>query len=210
MNLCQWRQGQWLPLQTLREKKAAMENISQDFTYLLQWMSTLEDHPTIYVYMAAAIGLTPSEWWTVLIPLKEKFPQARFLADTYDLTYLDCFDGLFRYGAFLDGAVLALYPELSQLVHAYGESKQFVATVGPGFDASRYWGFSSPYIPRDEGRYYRFTWEQTLKARPDGVFIASWNEWGETTAIEPALEYGYLYLDLTAEYVSKLAQAHRK
>lgn len=207
MNLCPWSSGHWLPLQTPKEKKAALRGATQDFTYLLEWMSDFEEKPTIYVYLAEAIGLTPAAWEKVIAPLRSKFPQARWFADTYNLAYLECFDGLFRYGAFLEASLLALYPELSQSVHEWSGAKQFVATVGPGFDASHYWGFSSPYIPRQGGLYYRFTWEKALKAKPDGVFITSWNEWGETTAIEPALEYGYLYLDLTAEYVSRLTQA---
>lgn len=38
------------------------------------------------------------------------------------------------------------------------------------------------------------------KLNPHGLFIASYNEWWEATAIEPAEEYGRTYIDITKRY----------
>jgi hypothetical protein len=45
------------------------------------------------------------------------------------------------------------------------------------------------------------TWEKALAARPDGIFVSTWNEWGESSIIEPAKQYGYKYIDATADNV---------
>ena len=74
----------------------------------------------------------------------------------------------------------------------------------PGYDASRYWQFAIAPIPRDDGRFYAQTWEQAIRAAPDGVLVNTWNEWGESTIVEPSREYGYRYLDMTRDFVSLL------
>lgn len=40
---------------------------------------------------------------------------------------------------------------------------------------------------REGGEYYRRMWRAALAAGPDDVTITSYNEWGESTAVEPAV-----------------------
>lgn len=42
--------------------------------------------------------------------------------------------------------------------------------------------------------------DSLLASDPDWILIATWNEWWETTHIEPSQAFGDLYLGLTREY----------
>lgn len=66
---------------------------------------------------------------------------------------------------------------------------------------------------RANGTYYRYIWNQVLQfsvlrgKEPLVVMVTSFNEWWESTNIEPCLNYGYQYINLTRQYVSEL-QTH--
>jgi hypothetical protein len=46
---------------------------------------------------------------------------------------------------------------------------------------------------RRDGATYDALWKAAIRARPDGITITSFNEWGEGTQIEPAqAKPGYL------------------
>jgi glycoprotein endo-alpha-1,2-mannosidase len=74
-----------------------------------------------------------------------------------------------------------------------------VLALIPGFDNTK----SSPArlkMDRADGQPYRVLWESALLAKPDWIVVSSWNEWPEGTEIEPSLEFGDKYLQITAEY----------
>lgn len=50
-----------------------------------------------------------------------------------------------------------------------------------------------------EGATFRMTLERALKTRATLVQIATWNDWGEGTIIEPSLEYGTRDLEVVQE-----------
>ena len=52
------------------------------------------------------------------------------------------------------------------------------------------------------GTFYRDMWEKVMLSDPQWVLITSFNEWHEGTEIEPSLDYGDLYLNLTKYYYS--------
>ena len=60
---------------------------------------------------------------------------------------------------------------------------------------------------RSDGEYFK---KQLLRARygnPDIVFISGWNDWQYANQIEPAVEYGYRYVDLAATLLGRAAEA---
>jgi len=57
-------------------------------------------------------------------------------------------------------------------------------------------------VSRKNCETYNYTWDIVLKFKPRWVLICSWNEWHEGTEIEPSLEYGYKYLNLTKYYIT--------
>jgi hypothetical protein len=74
-----------------------------------------------------------------------------------------------------------------------------IRTVQSGYD-DRKIRYPGSYVDREDGAFYRRQWESVLAAKPDVVTITSWNEWAEGTNIEPTVEFGYKYLELTLTY----------
>eukprot|EP01084_Bolivina_argentea_P062773 114758_1 len=62
---------------------------------------------------------------------------------------------------------------------------------------------------RNNGTTYQQAWEQVLAVNPPVVFICQWNEYAEEASpnysneIEPTVEFGNFYLELTKQYISK-------
>jgi hypothetical protein len=79
------------------------------------------------------------------------------------------------------------------------ENLIFCTTVSPSYDDTkiRIPGFK---VEREDGLTYNTTWRLALKYDSRWILICSWNEWHEGSEIEPSLEYGYYYLELTKLY----------
>jgi len=75
-------------------------------------------------------------------------------------------------------------------------------TVIPGYDDTK---IRTPGLvaPRHDGALYRAQWRRAIEARPDWILITSFNEWHEGSDIEPSVEHGEKYLNLTAEMVEQ-------
>jgi uncharacterized protein (TIGR03437 family) len=108
----------------------------------------------------------------------------------------DRFDGYATYSEFTAGG------GSSVLV---SNDTPLILTVYPGYD-DRKIRVPGLYTPREDGEYYRQSWEKALASDPDVVLITSWNEWPEATNIEPSVEFGYQYLELTLTYSLQLAR----
>jgi hypothetical protein len=86
---------------------------------------------------------------------------------------------------------------------------EYSLTVNPGFDNTMPGVGGGTQIPRDNGDRYRMQWETVLNIGnktqypgyyADEIVIATWNDWHETTSIEPTAVWGLEYLNLTAFY----------
>jgi len=85
--------------------------------------------------------------------------------------------------------VFHIYNQASEAAHS--QNKTFVATVMPGYNDSQ------NVVNRQNGTYYALFWSIAKACSADGYTITSFNEWHEGTEIEPSIEYGYKYIDLT-------------
>jgi len=65
-------------------------------------------------------------------------------------------------------------------------------------------GESYGRIGDEDGRTWTITLDRALKSRPAAVQLATWNDWGEGTGIEPTEEFGYRDL----EAIQSLRRAH--
>jgi hypothetical protein len=62
---------------------------------------------------------------------------------------------------------------------------------------------NAPKAEREDGMYYRKQLLWAKQANPEIIFISGWNDWQHGLQIEPAVEYGGLYLDLTSEILGR-------
>jgi hypothetical protein len=75
----------------------------------------------------------------------------------------------------------------------------YMSGVWPGFNDYAVWGWGGGprLMPRYDGRLYDSTWDWVIDNNLPVVQIATWNDWFEGTIIEPAVEFGSLYLQKT-------------
>jgi hypothetical protein len=78
------------------------------------------------------------------------------------------------------------------------QARTTAAVVFPGYHdcyAETGQGPSYGFIPRDDGKTLEAAWDLAVGARPAFIQIATWNDYGEGTAIEPAVKEGYKALE---------------
>jgi hypothetical protein len=81
-----------------------------------------------------------------------------------------------------------------------------VAQLGPGYNDSVVRGLSTPFRERENGGFYRYSWQKVVAHQPELVLIETWNEMHEGTEICQTAEEGLKYVELTAEWIAKLRQ----
>jgi hypothetical protein len=84
---------------------------------------------------------------------------------------------------------------------AHDVARKMLVPVHPGHDNSHFG--EDPYVmPRREGQTLRDFLRAATEAGADYILVTSWNEWPETTIVEPASTWPdpYLYLRILAEW----------
>jgi hypothetical protein len=127
----------------------------------------------------------------------------------FDVEDFGLFGGMHEYGT-LDPSrdarrnhEMALTARAWAAVHG-GPRRIWGAPVIPGYDDRHIPGRRVAYhFPREEGALYRAQWDGAIRSTPDQVLVVSFNEWMETTNIEPNTEWGQQYLALTAEHAAR-------
>ena len=56
---------------------------------------------------------------------------------------------------------------------------------------------------REDGQYYVRQLTHAANANPEILFISTWNDWQYANQIEPAVEYGFKYVDLTVKSLGR-------
>ena len=56
---------------------------------------------------------------------------------------------------------------------------------------------------RENGKFYRDQLLRAVKNNPEYIFISGWNDWQYRNQVEPAEEYGFKYVDMTAEILNR-------
>jgi hypothetical protein len=78
--------------------------------------------------------------------------------------------------------------------------------VMPGFDG-RVCHHPGRVVLRQKGKFYRMSWRVAREYNPNWILICSWNEWGESTNIEPCREFGEEYLKLTKDLANNFKKS---
>ena len=85
-------------------------------------------------------------------------------------------------------AIPAAFPRFDDIYH--------VAGVNAGY----------PRLPDSDGRTLKETLEKAISSRAPIIQVATWNDWGEGTQIEPSREFGYRDLQIIQSILREISQ----
>jgi hypothetical protein len=166
----------------------------------------IDGKPVIVLWATEAV--IPVHWTIVTNALYLEGQEATLIGMGYSTANLELFDGYHDYAVFTYPDLFQTDANAAQMARYYPllmdnpEAKIFAATVQPGYDDHLLPDRGGGQVQeRLDGDFYRSTWDAALASDPDWIFITSWNEWWETTQIEPSETYGDLYLQITREYI---------
>ncbi len=101
------------------------------------------------------------------------------------------------------------YYTMARRVQNEGRIGTYIGAVCPGFDdhKGQAWGEGlKRHLPRDGGLTLRETWAELKRWAVDAALIVTWNDWVESTQIEPSLELGYSELTECARQIAEWKQ----
>jgi hypothetical protein len=196
------------------------ESLGFQFTIYLEEANSLSDLESTLSYLGRTYGKSPAFFRVngrpvcflfrrifeklSLDTLKLASRNSPFLLISYGytLTNLEGFAGFHQY--LPDSR--EVYLRASEVARA--KNKFYAVPVMPGYD-DRALREPGHFTDREKGNFYRKNWESALASDPDWILITSFNEWFEGTEIEPSVEYGDLYLRLTAHYAKLFKEGKR-
>ncbi len=157
-----------------------------------------DDRPVVFFYVRVMMEFTLAQFESVFAQLENRDRAVFAVADGLGSHYLSVFDGLHIYNPVGIGAIEAASQYLSASLLARAKDRLFAATIIPGYDEA-YKAAHLTYLDRADGDTYRAYWALARASLPHWILITSYNEWHEGSEIEPSLEYGTTYLEITAE-----------
>ena len=88
-----------------------------------------------------------------------------------------------------------------------GHRRMWGSGVFPGYDDRQLARPDPFYLSRQNGSLYRSQWGAALSADSDQALVATFNEWHETTNIEPNRRWGDTYLRITAHWAASFKRS---
>ena len=142
----------------------------------------------VYVYRPLDL---PVATWASLLPVAPASLRVFSGSADVGVAVQGRFDGFYTYD-FVDYGGVSFRRLCSEAHRAH---LLCAPSVGPGYDGIRA-GEAPVTQGRRDGATYDTLWQSALAAQPDIVTITSYNEWGEGTQIEPAVNHrGYRSYD---------------
>jgi hypothetical protein len=165
--------------------------------------------PVVFLY--AAHRLRPHAWDAVRARLAADGRRLFLVADVRGPEWLAARpDWLRRFDAFHVYTPVELLAEGRDLGDAYRtlarlgreSGRPFMPAVAPGFD-DRQVRTPGTVVDRAGGATYDRTWEAALSVDPPWILVSTWNEWHEGSEIEPSVEHGRRYLEVTRAWAER-------
>jgi len=146
------------------------------------YLTTSTPRPVFFIYSSASDAYnTPAAWTAAVDAIHSNNNAVVLFHRDYNPQWVTTshFDGLFEYGPATD--FNSRYTAQTLPANSW-----YIPTATPGFDAYRSKGWTG-VVPRNGGSHYNTTWGTTLNLNGDlpMVSITSFNEWTESTQIEP-------------------------
>ncbi|MBI1972245.1 MAG: hypothetical protein HYS53_03000 [Candidatus Aenigmarchaeota archaeon] len=195
-------------------REESVEAVKDDFRYVLKNYSKRKSFfkhdglPVLFVY--DTIRLTPSEWSSLVGDMENEGHHFVLVGDITDPDYLGSFSSLYEWpnyeGVTKEGA--SYHNRVLDNLNRTTEGRADVVTsaaVWPGFNDTGVWGWGGgPRVIGGDANFYNTTWDAALSNKSKWTVIATFNDWNEGTQIEPSLERGFEYLDITIRNISRL------
>lgn len=178
----------------------------------------VDNKPVLFIYGRTLGEIGLSAWQETISQLHRQYPQkAVLIGDQLSPAAAQIFDGIHTYNTagMLAGKSLdqvrqwakKSYPAWVKTADQHGRISTI--TVIPGYDDRK---IRKPglCVDRMDGALYRCQWEEAIAADPHWVLVTSWNEWFEGSEVEPSAEYGQKYIEMTAEFATRLKSQPRR
>jgi hypothetical protein len=191
-------QSAWGALKSVDALTRAIEVMKRDFFGQPNYLR-FQGKPVVFWFNPPSLGGLGT--WQALRERADPAREQYWFGGTDNFGYLEVYDALYYFDITWEsrpGVAMASYARrLSDYNGRTGQSRPFVATVMPGYDDLKVRGGHAR--DRQDGAYYRGTWQDAIARNAEAVVLTSFNEFFEGSHIEPSERYGDLYLRLTRE-----------
>ncbi|MBI3949236.1 MAG: hypothetical protein HY314_02100 [Acidobacteria bacterium] len=190
------------------EQARSRDQILRDVRYILSKYAgspaflKIQDRPVLFFYGRVTGQFAPEDWAYVFQQLSQEGLAAFSIADGFQEDLIRGFEGVHTYNPVTLPLEQTRGLYRSNALRAKAIGKLFAATVVPGYDDRnvRQPGFVQD---RQGGDYYRASWDAATSSQPHWILVTSFNEWHEGSEIEPSVEFGDQYLELTRELAER-------
>jgi hypothetical protein len=157
-----------------------------------------QGRPVIFFWQASTFD---NATWSTIRNVVDPDHNAVWIADGDQFGILsgDAWDGISPYAIAWSANPAAQLPSWGAKAAAVAPGKLYIPPVSPGCNdaAAR---ATTCAQDRQGGAYYQATWDGALASNPSwAVIVSTFNEWMESTQIEPSVQYGDQYLQLTRQ-----------
>lgn len=191
-------QSAWDSLKSVESLTRALAVLKSDFMSKSNYL-TFQGKPVVFWFYPPSLG--GLDTWKQLRSQADPNHEQYWFGGTDNFSFLDVYDALYYFDITWEakpGAAMSSYAgRLAKYNQANSQSRPFVATVMPGYDDIKFRGGHAR--DRQNGDYYRGTWQTAIDRKAQAVVLTSFNEFFEGSHIEPSEQYGDLYLRLTKE-----------
>lgn len=199
-------QSAWASLQSVGALTQALQVLQRDFMNRPSYFH-FQGKPVVFWFSPNTLGGVAT--WQQLRSQTDPNHGQFWFGGTDQFNYLDVYDALYYFDISWErapGAAMASYAgRLQQYNSSHGASRPFIATAEPGYNDLKV--RNGHQRSRENGDYYRGTWQTAIDRNADAVVLTSFNEFLEGTYIEPSEQYGDLYLRLTKELIDRYHNA---
>lgn len=182
------------------DAQAALQHLNDHYANHPAFLR-VDGRPVIFFWRPTIYGV--ETWRNIRAAVDPNYSNI-WISEGVDTSYLAVFDGHHLYSntwnppADLNATNQKFASSVAAARNTYGTAKIWVATVMPGYDDVKVrGGFARD---REGGNYFAQSWSAAIASNPSWIVINSFNEWPEGSYIEPSVNYGDLFIGLSATY----------
>jgi Glycosyl hydrolase family 99 len=157
-----------------------------------------QGRPVIFFWQ---VGMYDNATWSSIRSQVDPNHTAVWIADGDNFGVLggDAWDGISPYAIAWSGNPAGQLASWAGKAQAAAPGKLWIPPVSPGCNDSAVRS-TTCLQDRADGAYYQSTWDGAVATNPQwAVIVSTFNEWMESTQIEPSVQYGNQYLQLTRQ-----------